>query len=73
MTYESRLPTGRPDVELSSEQETACRRAERGLMLSDGQRGMLRAAVVYASREHADRVEVALAADWDRRRGGGRA
>lgn len=61
--FQHSIPLGRPEVTLDAQQWTACERAEAGHLLSDGQRGALRVAAIYANPADASRAQAALDKD----------
>lgn len=69
MPYEHRVPTGRPDVDLTPEQVAAIRRVRNGSLLSQYQQGSLQAASLLANTEAAAEARAALDADAQRRKG----
>lgn len=64
--FQHSIPLGRPDISLDDQQCTACERAERGHLLSDAQRGVLRSASIFAKSQDAQRAQAALEIDRDR-------
>lgn len=70
--FQHSIPLGRPEVSLDVLQTQACERAERGHLLSDAQRGVLRSAAIFANAADARRAQAALDSDRDRNGRGGR-